>query len=68
MTGIEFTIWCDNCGVEILWGPIVVGKLHYCCRDCLEGLQCKCSERMEMDDDRRDEGSSAAETSGSAYL
>ncbi len=50
---IENTIWCDNCGVEISWGPIIVDKQYYCCQDCREGLLCKCSDRMDLDDDRR---------------
>lgn len=67
MTGYESTIWCDNCGVEILWGPFVVGKRYFCCRDCFDGLRCKCSERMEMDDDRRGEGSSVGAAIGGAH-
>jgi len=58
MTGIESTIWCDNCGVEILWGPLVINKCNYCCRDCYERLGCKCSEWMEMEDERREVDSS----------
>lgn len=64
MPVIEDTIWCDNCGVEILWGAIVVGKRHYCCRDCYEGRECRCGERMEIEDERREEGSSPAELGG----
>ena len=64
MTGIESTIWCDKCGVEILWGPIVINQRNYCCQSCFEGLQCKCSERMEMDDDRRGGESSVDEVTG----
>lgn len=64
MTGIEFTIWCDNCGVEILWGPIVINKRYYCCQDCYEGLRCKCSERMEMEDEPREVDSTVGELTG----
>ena len=67
MTGIESTIWCENCGVEILWGAVVVSKRYFCCQDCFLGLRCKCSERMEMDDGRRGEGSAVGETSEGAY-
>jgi hypothetical protein len=61
MTGIESTFWCDNCGVEILCGPIVIKNRYYCCRDCYLGWRCKCSERMEMDDERREAASSTVE-------
>ena len=55
MTGIESTIWCNNCGVEILWGPVINGKRYYCCQECFDGLRCKCAEHMEMDEERRGE-------------
>jgi len=64
MTRIDSTFWCDNCGVEILWGPIVIDKRYYCCRDCYEGLRCKCNERMEMEDERREVDSSIGEMTG----
>ena len=64
MTGIESTIWCHNYGVEILWGPIVINKRYYCCQDCYEGLRCKCSERMEMEDETREVDSSVGEMTG----
>lgn len=67
MIGFGSTIWCDNCGVEILWGPIVVGRRYYCCRDCFDGARCKCSERIEMEDDRRGEESSIGATAGGVY-
>ena len=64
MTGIDSTFWCDSCGVEILWGPIVIERRYYCCRDCYVGLRCKCSERMEMEDERREVDSSIGEMTG----
>lgn len=65
MSGIDTTRWCDNCGVEIYWGPLVVGKFIYCCQDCYRGLRCKCAERMELDDDRRDQQSAVEAMSNS---
>jgi hypothetical protein len=47
------TVWCDGCGAEITWNPILASKRRYCCQDCLEGRPCRCGERMELDDDRR---------------
>ena len=62
MTGIEATIWCDNCGVEILWGPIIRSQRYFCCQDCLDGLRCRCGERLEMEDERRGVESDVGET------
>jgi hypothetical protein len=53
MTQSNDTIWCDGCGVEILWAPLVVDERYYCCEACLEGVPCACGERMEMADERR---------------
>jgi hypothetical protein len=55
MTRMEYTLRCDNCGVEITWAALVrVGAdkrrlLHYCCEDCLAGQPCCCGERMELE-------------------
>jgi hypothetical protein len=35
-------IWCDECGVEITWTPVVIDHRHYCCHDCAVGLECDC--------------------------
>ena len=53
MTRYNDLVWCDGCGVEIVWPPLIVGERHYCCEDCLEGLPCMCGERMELYDERR---------------
>jgi hypothetical protein len=47
------TLLCDGCGLEITWGPHVVGKQVYCCQDCSQNLVCRCGERMEQEDERR---------------
>ena len=53
-------VWCDGCGVEILWAPLVkketkgAREKDFCCRDCKSGYVCNCSERAEMEDDRRE--------------
>jgi len=44
------TVWCDGCGLEILWIPLQIGSAHYCCRDCQEGMRCECREDLEQDD------------------
>ena len=47
MARAENTIWCDNCGAEITWSPIIHGKHEFCCSDCYEGRGCDCGVRME---------------------
>lgn len=56
MSRSEGVIFCDGCGVEITWGPLVEGSCDYCCLDCLQGLPCRCGERMEIENDRRGSG------------
>jgi len=52
-------IWCDGFGMEINWGPLVIPgkdprkKSHYCCRDCSQGIHCRCRERMEIGEYRQ---------------
>jgi hypothetical protein len=48
------TVYCDGCGVEITWSPVIKGVHDYCCQDCSEGLRCKCGERLEQEDNRRE--------------
>jgi hypothetical protein len=47
------TRWCDGCGVEITWTPVLLGNRIYCCVDCQKGLRCDCAARLEREDDRR---------------
>ncbi len=44
-------VWCDGCGVEILWAPVIADDRHYCCADCRDGLECDCGLRQEPDAD-----------------
>lgn len=46
------TIWCDGCGVEILWSPIEEDGRDYCCEDCQHELPCACGDRMEAEERR----------------
>ena len=41
------TLWCDGCGVEIRWKPIVKDQRSYCCTRCLNGEVCDCAEVLE---------------------
>ena len=54
MSRDEESIWCDGCGIEIRWRPLVVGKFVFCCTDCLHGRACDCLDRLEIEDERRE--------------
>ena len=56
MTRYDEVTWCDGCGVEITWGPMLVDRRTYCCRECSQGIPCRCGERMELDEDLRGVG------------
>lgn len=69
MARIEGIAFCDNCGVEITWAPYLTTRrkrpgsasyrrVDYCCRECYEGYLCRCAERMELDEERRNEAAS----------
>jgi hypothetical protein len=50
MSQLEGTIRCDGCGVEIPLSPVLIGRLHYCCKDCANGLICDCAKQVEFED------------------
>lgn len=52
MSRVDFTIWCDGCGAEILGVPIVRAKHDFCCQACLRGFRCECCTWDSLDDDR----------------
>ena len=65
MTKIEGVVFCDGCGAEITWSPVVVRAVNralparpsqYGCTDCADGRPCRCGERMEFDDEFREHG------------
>ena len=60
MTWREKMTWCDGCGVEITWGPVMFDMRAYCCQDCAQGYSCACGERMEMEGESRDSGAETA--------
>ena len=62
MTTFRPEQYCDGCGVEITWAPVMVAPVQgqagirpgeYCCQDCADGLRCRCRERALLDDERR---------------
>lgn len=56
MVRIEDTVWCEGCGVEIVWTPVVIKNHHYCCMDCAKGRQCDCASMGELEEERRGGG------------
>ena len=59
MTWYDEITWCGGCGVEIAWGPVLVDRRTYCCRECSQGIPCACSERMELDEEQRSIGAAS---------
>lgn len=60
---VSDTIWCDGCGVEVLWAPVRAQERDYCCADCRDGYACNCGSRVEEEDYPR-AGSAGAVTQG----
>lgn len=54
MVRIDDTLWCDGCGVEILWAPVIYDRRYFCCEVCCRGEECDCAQRLEEDDQRRE--------------
>ena len=50
MGKLEETVFCDGCGLEILLAPVVKNNLEHCCEDCAQGYECKCGQRIEIDE------------------
>jgi hypothetical protein len=59
MSRMNNTIWCDGCGLEIIWLPLVISGRHYCCQECMRGLACQCYRWSELDEERRVEDAGA---------
>jgi hypothetical protein len=47
MVQYQETLWCDGCGSEIRWKPVLKDQRHYCCINCLQGEQCSCDDSLE---------------------
>jgi hypothetical protein len=48
---VEHSVFCDGCGVEITWVPIVSGGRRYCCSLCTRGGDCGCGYAVENEDE-----------------
>lgn len=76
MARVDGVLFCDGCGAEVTWSPYIIAphtgvepvgtvrRGEFCCQDCADGRPCKCAERMDFDDDRRDTTTGTAGTSG----
>jgi TRASH domain-containing protein len=57
MARIESDVFCDGCGAEITWAPVIVNTkfrvFEYCCVDCAHDIPCNCGERMMLGDELR---------------
>lgn len=62
MYRMKDTLWCENCGAEILGRPVVNQRHYYCCQDCYTGLPCDCGNHMELEDERRTAAENSLET------
>lgn len=47
------TLFCDGCGAEIAWAPVMIDQRHYCCADCADDRPCTCGMQAEWEDERR---------------
>jgi hypothetical protein len=54
---MEGVIFCDGCGAEITWTPIIIKTIYhtyeYCCEDCADERSCACGDRMILGDEQR---------------
>ncbi len=53
MVWLDHSLFCDGCGVEIDWAPVVVKQRRYCCQDCADGRDCDCALRTDLEDELR---------------
>jgi hypothetical protein len=68
MTRYNNTVFCQKCGVEILWAPYFHNGGEYCCRDCEEQRPCHCGEYMELEDERRSRPAGSPGEAGPDYM
>lgn len=47
----DWTWWCHNCGVEIIWTPVRSWGQYYCCPACLRGDRCDCPPTLEDEEE-----------------
>lgn len=55
---MEHGLFCDGCGVEITWAPILSEGRRYCCALCARGGDCGCGYAVE---DEGEEGPAITE-------
>jgi hypothetical protein len=53
MDPVEGTLWCEGCGVDMTWTPVLAQGKRYCCAQCAAGCPCECGYALE---DEEEEG------------
>lgn len=43
MALVKLLVHCAGCGCEVSWSPFMQGNRPFCCRECAEGGECRCS-------------------------
>ncbi len=51
MDRVEHALWCDGCGVEMTWAPVLTEGRRYCCALCAGGGECKCGYVVEDEEE-----------------
>jgi hypothetical protein len=57
---VPHELYCDGCGVEVTWTPILAVGRRFCCHLCAAGGDCGCGYAVEDDEE---EGPAIVETS-----
>jgi hypothetical protein len=48
---VEHGAFCEGCGVEITWAPILSEGRRYCCALCARGGDCGCGYAVEDEEE-----------------
>lgn len=48
---MEHHLFCDGCGVEITWAPVLSEGRRYCCALCARGGDCGCGYAVEDEEE-----------------
>jgi hypothetical protein len=59
VTPVEHALYCEGCGVEMTWAPILSEGRRYCCAVCARGGECGCGYSVE---DEEEEGPAVIES------
>jgi hypothetical protein len=48
---MEHALWCDGCGVEVTWAPVLIEGRRFCCALCATGGGCECGYAVEDEEE-----------------